>query len=282
MAPSYGTLSNNDRNHVNGLIDPADQERATLLNKDQETFSHRLKHHLTTNIDKTWGYLVLLACYIITGLLDSSSTQAYGSFVSMQTGNTVYVGLGLAAPNASTRWIRSLISVSCFCAGSAFFSAYHRHLGARKRWVMLSSYTLQTLLMIIAAVMITFGPSAKGSEGPVTVWVGVPLALIAFQSAGQAVTSRVLQYGGLTSVVLTSIYCDLFSDQKLFTSGLRENPERNRRAAAPILLLIGAIIGGVWSSHTTYGLTGAIWTAVALKIGVTLAWLFWRAEPGSH
>jgi len=156
-----------------------------------------------------------------------------------------------------------------------FFARYHRYFSPRRRWVMVSSYTLQLTLMIAAALMVTLGPE-EGKDSPVTVWILVPIALIAFQSGGQAFTSRVLSYGGLTSVVLTSIYCDLFSDAKMFAA-VGENVERNRRVAAPVLLLVGAMVGGVWA-HSSVGLAGALWSAVVLKTCVTLAWCFWAAE----
>ena len=191
------------------------------------------------------------------------------------TGNTVYLGLGLVAPNDNDRWMRSGISIVFFCLGSLFFSFYHRTLSPRKRWVLVSSHTLQLLLIIIAALMVTLGP-ATSKETPFNLFIGAPIALIAFQAAGQAVTSRVLQYNGLTSVVLTSIYCDLFSDPGL-VAGLQANPERNRRAAAPVLLLLGAVLGGVWA-HSSVGLAGALWTAVALKTLVVCAWVMWAAD----
>ena len=34
----------------------------------------------------SWSDAVLLICYVVTGLLDSSSIQVWGTFVSMQTG----------------------------------------------------------------------------------------------------------------------------------------------------------------------------------------------------
>ena len=37
-------------------------------------------------VSRSWADLVLLMCYIVTGLLDSASTQVWGAFVSMQTG----------------------------------------------------------------------------------------------------------------------------------------------------------------------------------------------------
>ncbi|KAI7549805.1 hypothetical protein KC331_g3581 [Hortaea werneckii] len=276
MPHNYGTVESGQNNR-NGLLDTTDQERATLLGKPDRGQSTviRVRNHFDVNLSKKWGDLALLLCYIITGLLDSSSVQVWGSFVSMQTGNTVYLGLGIIAPTESTRWIRSGISIGCFCLGSMMFGHFHRYFGGRKRWVMVTSYGLQVLCMVGAALMVSLGPQT-GSGGAVSVWIGLPLALIAFQSGGQAYTSRVLQYGGLTSVVLTSIYCDLFSDAKLF-AGLAENVERNRRTAAPILLLVGAMIGGVWA-HSSIGLAGSLWSAVGLKFLITLGWAFWPAE----
>ncbi|KAI7199316.1 hypothetical protein D0869_07966 [Hortaea werneckii] len=276
MAHNYGTVGGSQNNR-NGLLDTTDQERATLLGKPDHGQSTmiRVRNHFDVNLSKKWGDLALLLCYIITGLLDSSSVQVWGSFVSMQTGNTVYLGLGIIAPTESTRWIRSGISIGCFCLGSMMFGHFHRYFGGRKRWVMVTSYGLQVLCMVGAALMVSLGPQT-GSGGAVSVWIGLPLALIAFQSGGQAYTSRVLQYGGLTSVVLTSIYCDLFSDAKLFAA-LAENVERNRRTAAPILLLVGAMIGGVWA-HSSIGLAGSLWSAVGLKFLITLGWAFWPAE----
>ena len=109
-----------------------------------------------------------------------------------------------------------------------------------------------------------------------TVWIGVPIALVAFQSAGQAVTSRFLQFNALTGVVLTSIYCDLFMDAKLF-SNPTGNVARNQRAAAPVLLFIGAVLGGLWA-HSDFGLAGALWTATALKAITVAAWMVWSSE----
>ncbi|KAM0688827.1 hypothetical protein Q7P36_010902 [Cladosporium allicinum] len=272
----YNTISQN------GFApNQVDAEGAALLSKPSNQqdakapLTSRLHQHFTANVSKSWADIALLGCYIITGLLDSSSVFIWGSFVSMQTGNTVYLGLGLVAPNDNDRWMRSGISIVFFCLGSLFFSFYHRTLSPRKRWVLVSSHTLQLLLIIIAALMVTLGP-ATSKETPFNLFIGAPIALIAFQAAGQAVTSRVLQYNGLTSVVLTSIYCDLFSDPGL-VAGLQANPERNRRAAAPVLLLLGAVLGGVWA-HSSVGLAGALWTAVALKTLVVCAWVMWAAD----
>lgn len=101
---------------------------------------------------------------------------------------------------------------------------------------------------------------------------------MAFQACGQAVTSRAIKYNALTSVVLTSIYCDLFSDADLFRAS---NAERNRRVGAPSMCLLGAILGGLFA-HSRFGIAGAMWTASAMKVFVIIVWLLWPGEEGEE
>jgi hypothetical protein len=69
-----------------------DAEGASLLRKPSQNndtkslIVTRLHKHFTADISKSWADIALLGCYIITGLLDSSSVFIWGSFVSMQTG----------------------------------------------------------------------------------------------------------------------------------------------------------------------------------------------------
>ena len=49
----------------------------------------RLNEHMNANVSKHQADLVLLFCYIVTGLLDSSAVFIWGSFVSMQTGGSL-------------------------------------------------------------------------------------------------------------------------------------------------------------------------------------------------
>lgn len=181
--------------------------------------------------------------------------------------------MGLIAPTEGIRWVKAGTSIASFCIGSFFFARFHRYFSPAKRWVLIASYAFQGLLIALAASIVTFGYDYSKSND--LHWqVLVPLAAVAFQSSGQAVTSRALKYNGLTSVVLTSNYCDLFSDPQLFAL---HNVERNRRVAAPALLLIGACFGGLFA-HSSIGLAGALWTAVVLKSFAVVAWIFWKSE----
>lgn len=243
-----------------------DEEQPLLAAHPQPRKKASWRQRMTADVRRDRADIVLLLCYIITGLLDSASISAWGSFVSMQTGtfflsshdsvcssrnvyqdspnlcyvreitgqektptknstdvqsiplligNTVYFGLGLAAPHESTRWIKSGTSLGCFCVGSVFFSTFHRRFSPKRRWVLCASFALQMALVVGAAAIVTFGPALPPDANPresIAWTVLAPIALVAFQSCGQAVTSRALKYNALTSVVLTSIYCDLFSD----------------------------------------------------------------------
>ncbi|KIV87917.1 hypothetical protein PV11_03433 [Exophiala sideris] len=268
----YGTGAR-DSNHDNSTQGAADSENQPLLGGGKTKSTSSFTEYMKDDIDRRWADLLLLLSYIITGLLDSSAVFIWGSFVSMQTGNTVYLGLGLVEPTKQTRWIKSLTSIGFFCFGSFCFSRFHRFFSPKRRWVLLTSFFMQLLLIVVAAVIVMID---TGKAGELRWEVLVPLALVAFQSSGQAVTSRALQYNALTSVVLTSIYCDLWSDP-LLVAGLTQNAERNRRAAAPLLLLAGAIFGGLWA-HSSVGLAGALWTAAGLKVVIMGAFFLWRAE----
>lgn len=188
----------------------------------------------------------------------------------------MYFGLGIIAPSEGIRWVKSGVSIASFCLGSFFFARFHRYFSPARRWVLILSYSFQALLIATAASIVTWGENYSKDSG--LHWqVLVAIAVVAFQSSGQAVTSRALKYNGLTSVVLTSNYCDLFSDPTLFAL---HNVERNRRLAAPALLLFGACLGGLFA-HSSLGLAGALWTAVVLKMVAVIAWVFWKSEAES-
>ncbi|KAL5048965.1 hypothetical protein BDW71DRAFT_205189 [Aspergillus fruticulosus] len=245
------------------------------------THIQRLKRHLATEITPHGTDLILLSCYIITGLLDSSAVFIWGSFASMQTGNTVYLGLGLSGldeSGQSQRWLKALISISSFCIGSLFFAALARVFrSSRERGALVLSFMLQMGCVAVAAGIVSSTPQAQNKTDRLGWGNGAPLALVAFQSAGQAVTSRVVGFNGLTSVVLTSVYCDLFS--YLGGSELGKRVDELRRLGAVGGLMLGILMGGVWAKSEV-GLMGALWMAVVFKGTIAVAWFCWKGEGG--
>ena len=88
-ANPYGTLDNSvpAPSHDGAEIEAGEQQ--PLLGRKDQAHAWWQKR-VAVDIRRDWADLLLLACYIITGLLDSASISTWGAFVSMQTGELVY------------------------------------------------------------------------------------------------------------------------------------------------------------------------------------------------
>lgn len=269
-------------------------EKDSILSPDTEfphsslPWSTRLRARFTSDIDTTWADTILLGCFFVTGIVDSVAFNTYSCFVGMQTGNTIFAGLGvsdLPSDMPKNTWVKSFVAIMSFCLGAFFFSRYHRYLGPLKRWVVLSSFLIQTIFMVVTASLISTGvvpktkqeAAAKVGRGSFDYVELCPIVLLTFQSAGQIVASRVLKYNSMPTLVLTSLYCDLMSDPNLLTAGLFDDPDRNRRALGAVMLFVGATIGGALMK-TSVGYAGALWLATGIKGSLVFAWLVWRQK----
>ncbi|KAK0659538.1 hypothetical protein DIS24_g3798 [Lasiodiplodia hormozganensis] len=241
--------------------------------------TRRLKAELSTNhMD-----IPILACCLCSGLTDSTLYNAYSTFVSMQTGNTIFVALGASHQNTKPYgWARSLCSIGFFVLGSFFFSRLGALLGPKRRGTLIASFLLQSCLVIVAAAIVQGGaidgtvPQSKSAATEVHWNELAPIALLSFQSAAQIVCSRTLGLSEVPTVVVTSLLCDLMSDTQILAS-LTGNVKRNRRASAFILILVGAIAGG-WISKATRGVQYALWVVAGVKLGITLGWVLWKEK----
>jgi uncharacterized membrane protein YoaK (UPF0700 family) len=142
------------------------------------------------------------------------------------------------------------------------------------------SFFIQASLILITTALVQAGVVSSAMKSGVvqttTRWDSeVPIVLLSFQSAGQIVASRSLGYNEIPTVVITSLLCDLMSDPKLF---LLRNEKRNRRLAAFILTLVGAIVGG-WVTKATQQISPVLWLAAGIKFSVVLSWGFWKSKP---
>jgi len=82
ISNEYGALGNSTSNNISSAH--GNDEEQPLLWRPASISGWRKK--MVVDIHRHWADIVLLMCYIITGLLDSASISTWGSFVSMQTG----------------------------------------------------------------------------------------------------------------------------------------------------------------------------------------------------
>jgi hypothetical protein len=178
-------------------------------------------------------------------------------------------------------WLKSLVSIIFFLLGCFSFAAT-RHIEPLYRGTLSGSFLVQGLLIFVAAALVSAAivpqPDGVVTETGSTVFFIelVPLALLAFQSGGQIVTSRLLGFNEVPTTVLTSVYCDLASDLKLLAP-LKKNVKRNRRIGAVITFLIGGIAGG-WLSRSSARMSSALWLGGAIKIAIAVSWSLWKAK----
>ena len=102
MPPSngYGTVDGQERRvNANGDLGGADDEEQPLLGS-QPKVSY-WQRRMMIDVRRKRADIILIICYIITGLLDSASISAWGSFVSMQTGMSVLLK---EKSNEGTEW----------------------------------------------------------------------------------------------------------------------------------------------------------------------------------
>ena len=220
-------------------------------------------------------------------------TKAYRTFVSMQTGNTVFIALSAAAtiitpsrgkipiPVRPYGWLKSLVSLIAFLLGSIFFARLGRMMGAKpgKRFVFVSSFALQTSLILLSAILVQTGIVESRLE-----YIGedidflhlVPIAFLSFQAPGQVTAARVMGMPEVSTVVVTSMVYDFGSDDRLF-AGLLKNPVRNRRFAGWLVMLVGAIVGGFLTVQTRH-IVETLWIGSAIKTCITIAWIVWPSR----
>ena len=208
---------------------------------------------------------------------------AYRTFVSMQTGNTIFIGLGAANNHVTTRpygWLKSLSSLIAFLVGCYAFSRLAYYLGARRRLTFIISFLLQTALLFLAAILVQTNVVESRLEfiGEDIVFSHIiPIVLLSLQAPGQTCMGRQVSMPEVPTVVVTTMIYDFASDDDLFKRGLTGNARRNRRFGGFVFMLVGAIVGG-FVTHATGHIVNSLWTGCAIKAAITFAWIVWPTQ----
>ncbi|KAK6859437.1 hypothetical protein PG995_003073 [Apiospora arundinis] len=256
-------------------VSSADPEAATTVTTKPKRTSSFIAG-LRDDIDLAYADIPICLCSLVSGLCDSTAFNASAVFVSMQTGNTIFLALGASAlpRNVPLMWLKALCSILAFLLGVLCFSQT-RAVRPRAKRTLAASFLAQALLVWTAAALAQ-GGAAPRRDGVLDFKVLAPIMLLAFQFGGQIVTTRLLGFNEVPTNVLTSVYCDLMSDP-LLLAPWRANPKRNRRTAAVVLMLIGGVCGG-WLGRSRAGMGVALWVAGAVKFGIAGAWVVWKGK----
>ncbi|OJJ61191.1 hypothetical protein ASPSYDRAFT_87744 [Aspergillus sydowii CBS 593.65] len=252
----------------------------TLSDEEPTTWQSSLSRHMRCNIDPHYADIFLIMCGFVSGLVDGLSFNAWGSFSSMQTGNTVFIALGVSGQPAypAYLWAKSLIAVTVFIMSNVLFIQVGRALGSRRRSTLIISFAVQTAAILAAALLVQLDvvdPKPEDPRAPIQWMQVLPISLLAFQAGGQIVASRVLEFDELPTVVLTTLLCDLLVDPNL-GAALKANPKRNRRVGGFLALFLGAVTAGGLSKVTE--MAASLWLAMGVKLIITVSWFIWKGE----
>jgi uncharacterized membrane protein YoaK (UPF0700 family) len=261
---------------LSSVVFEADPEKNGSVVVTQSKRSRLIKHW-RQDIRLKHSDIILLMCSFLSGLCDSGAFNAWSCFVCMQTGNTIFLGLGAAGLPISKPygWLRSLIAILAFVVGCFVFST-SRNRNPRSRGTLATSFLVQGSCLVVAAVLVQAKVVPDAVKDSDSKMVLIPLVFLGFQAGGQVWTGDVLGFKEIPTTVLTSVYFGLASDVK-FLQGLKTNLPRNRRLIAVCALLLGAVSGG-WLSRSRGGIPSVFFVAAGLKFCISGIWMLWPAE----
>ncbi|KAJ5152991.1 uncharacterized protein N7482_009469 [Penicillium canariense] len=184
---------------------------------------------------------LLLECELLllsfaTGIQDAAAWPDYTCFASNQTGNTLFLAIGVAGlTNNAYSFPNIGVSLSLFVAGGLVMGQLGNYVGVRRRLWLLISNLIQTTLVFCALIIQYSWPIRR--DGPAAMAV---IACLAFSGGAQVAMSRSLKMTEITTAMATAAFIDVVVDPKL---GKLRNRLRNRRVMFLVMLTAGCFVG---------------------------------------
>ncbi len=200
---------------------------------------------------------------------DATTFPEYHCFASNQTGNTVLLAVGVCGIGGGIFSLVNIgVSLALFVAGVVILGQLGNLLGVRKRWWLLASSLLQTVL-VFAAAALQYQYGVR-EDGPLTQLI---IALLAFASGAQVAMVRSLKIMEITTAMATAAYVDVFIDPRLLR---RHNRARDRRLLFLLCLVAGSFAGA--GAYKTMSSAFALLLSAVGKLIVTFTLLFNRVR----
>lgn len=219
--------------------------------------------------DNAWLEAQLYVLAFATGMQDATTFPDYRCFASNQTGNTILLAVGALSLGGGIFRLSSIaVSLTLFIAGVAISGQLGNYFGVRKRWWLLTSLLLQTLLVSAAAALqYRFGVKADG------LLASLIIALLAFVGGAQVAMVRSLKITEITTAMATAAFVDVFVDPRLLG---RCNRARDRRLLFLLFLVAGSFAGA--GAYRSMGSAFALLTSAVGKLVVTSMFLLNRVR----
>jgi uncharacterized membrane protein YoaK (UPF0700 family) len=202
----------------------------------------------------------LLALTFVTGIVDAVSFLALGQvFSAMQTGNVIFLGLGVAGVSGAPT-LAPFVALVAFLAGgmagALLARTPARGAGNRLEMAMAAEIVLLGAAALLAAL-------ADVHPGGLTAYV-----LIAFLSVAMGLRNTIARGIGDPNLATTVLNLTLSAFVSSTPTGIASEPELALRAVAIVAILAGAIAGALLLKVSV---ALAIATAAAVVVAAALS-----------
>ena len=214
----------------------------------------------------------LVALTFAVGINDAVTFTDFHTFVSNQTGSTVFLAVGALEVTKDVINLNHVgLSLGGFLSGCLIAGRLANHFGRRRRAWLLTTNLIQTLMMYIAAALRKW--YVGDDKNPKAFAV---IFFLAFGAGMQISMARAINIAELPTGMITTGYTDFFNDPDIL--GLH-NRKRNRRFGSVSSLLVGAFVGATALKYEGPALS--ILLAAITKSLVTLSFLLNKASAKS-
>jgi len=236
---------------------------------------------MMTDIDPIRCTLQCTAYCFMTGFIDAVSFTAIFVWCGFQTGNTVQLALALArlfSPGNTNFEFQivdrqALTSVITFILGASL-GRIGDHLGSKSRLWLFSGTLIQCLFTMAGALAVwkSGQPSISSGRGDPN-WTNtlgfVGLGFISASIGLQGIMGKRINSQFATTVVLTTIWCELMADPKFFLP--KHVPSRDHKMISIFSLFLGGFV-----SRACIDKVGSAWTigiGAFIRLLIAFSWI---------
>ncbi|KAI0042609.1 hypothetical protein FA95DRAFT_1499878 [Auriscalpium vulgare] len=244
-----------------------------------------LRAFLLTDVEPDLSTIPLTAFCFMTGFIDAVSFSAVFVWCAFQTGNTLQLALALARLFEGKPGHRdesfhiadkqALTSLLTFLFG-AFLGRIGDRIGARTRaWLVLGTFMQALLTMGGAIALWKSGQGSVASDRGNPSWTNActyaALGLISASMGLQGIMGKRVNTQFATTIVLTTVWCELMADPKLFMMR-RWIPSRDHKVMGIVALFIGGFTSR--AILQSIGSPAALGIGTGLRVLIAASWLF--------
>ncbi|EMD30979.1 hypothetical protein CERSUDRAFT_89537 [Gelatoporia subvermispora B] len=278
-----------------GLPRPISSEtQSTALDTARLWFSPSTvftKAHFMGDVDPVQSTLPLSAYCFMTGFIDSISFTAVFVWCAFQTGNSVQLALALArlfsgpAGQRDTSFHiadkQALTSLLTFIFGS-FIGRIGDRMGCKSRaWLSLGTMIQALFTMAAALAAWKSGQGSVADDRGDPAWTNaLTFVAIGFMSASmglQGIMGKRVNTQFTTTIVLTTVWCELMADPKLFSLN-RRIISRDHKVIGILSLFVGGFVGRALID--AIGSPGTLGIGCGFRVLIAVWWLFVPSKPG--